>query len=363
MKILVISSYQDTKNAVRPEGALLIGLHRRGHAVTVMTQGDAPYAAEFRAAGMKVIDFHPTQKFASAAVVRIRTELLAGAYDILHLYNNKAIINGIRAARGLPVKVVTYRGYTGNIHWWDPTSYLTHLHPRVDLITCVSPAVKAVFDRQLFFNSQKAVVVSKGHQPAWYQPIVAADLRTEFNIPTDAIVATIVANARRMKGIPYLLEAISALPPTLPLHFLFIGRGLDDARTLRRIQQTAYADRIHFSGFRTDVLSLVKAGDFSILPSVKGEGLSKVLLEALFLGKATLMTDIAGNRGLARHQQTALVVPPRDPQALATAIEQLATDAPLRQRLGQAAQTYVAKHYHTERSVDELIAAYQSLFT
>lgn len=360
LRLLVISDYDDNFNAVRPEGELLIGLHRAGVDVHVMTGGHTPFAQRFREEGMRVIDFHPTRKFDRAAVALIRQELVAHDRQILHLYNNKAIINGIRAARGLDVKVVTYRGYTGNIHWWDPTAYLTHLHPRVAAITCVSDAVKEVFERQWFFPPGKAVTVSKGHNPDWYTDVAAGDL-SAFQMPPDSVVFSVVANARRMKGVPYLLEAIALLPPDDRAHFLLIGRGLNDDRTLATLQRLGIGHRVTFAGFRQDVLSLVKACDAALLPSVKGEGLSKVLLESLFLGLPTIMTDIGGNRGLAIHEQTGLAIPPRNPQAMAQAIRQLSTSAELRQQLGAAGQHYIGQHYTVARSVAELMAVYQFL--
>jgi glycosyltransferase involved in cell wall biosynthesis len=361
MRVLVISDYDDNYNAVRPEGELFIRLHRSGAAVVaVITKGKAPFAARFREAGMRVVDYHPAKKFDRQAVVRIRQELVDGQYDLLHLFNNKAIVSGIRAARGLAVKVLTYRGYTGNIHWWDPTAYLTHLNPRVSRITCVSDAVKEVFEQQPFFPAGKAVTVSKGHDPAWYAGVEPGDL-SEFRLPAGAVVVSVVANARSMKGIPYLLEALSLLPADNPAHFLLIGRGLDDKRTLQTLKRTGQRPRVTFAGFRRDVLALVKACDLSLLPSVKGEGLSKVLLESLFLGQPTIMTDIGGNRGLAIPGETALVIEPRHPSAMAEAIRQLVEDQTLRKQLGAAGRAYIAQHYTVERSVKEMLSVYQDL--
>ncbi len=361
MQVLVISSYRDSWNAVRPEGELLIGLHRQpGVAVTVMTQGATAYAERFRAEGLRVIDFHPTRKLQPAAVRFIRQELRAGNYDILHLFNNKAIVNGIQAARNLPVRVLTYRGYTGNIHWWDPLAYLQHLHPRVDAITCVSPAVKRVFDRLPGFDSAQAVVVSKGHDPGWYTDVVAADL-SQLGLDTQRVTLCTVANARRMKGMSYLLQAIRHLPEGLPLNLLFIGRGLDTDANRQLLARSHYAAYVCFTGFRRDVLELVRAADISVLASVKGEGLSKVLLESMFLGRATIMTDIGGNRGLGIDGETALIVPPREEAALATAIERLARDPALRRRLGAAGRQFVTEHFSVEQSVRELLSVYQQL--
>lgn len=360
MRVLVISDYDDNLNAVRPEGALFIGLHKAGVDVQIMTYGHTPFSDTFRKAGMRVIDFHPSKKFDKETVQRIRKELVEQDIQILHLFNNKAIINGIRASKGLDVKVLTYRGYTGNIHWWDPTNYLTHLNPRIDAITCVSDAVKEVFDRQLFFPKGKAVTVSKGHDPAWYENVETASLG-EFNFPENAIIVSVVANARRMKGIPYLLQAMEHLPKNSSLYFLLIGRGLDAPETTKELERIGWRDRVVFSGFRKDVLSLVKACDMSLLPSVKGEGLSKVLLESLFLARPTIMTNIGGNKGLAIHNETGLVIPPRDPKAMADALNLLGNNKDLRQKMGMAGQAYISTHYTVDRSVKEMKTVYEAL--
>lgn len=355
-----MSNHDDTVNAVRPESELFIGLHQAGADVQVMTYGHSPSISQFRDAGMRVIDYHPASKFSREAVQRIRKELIEQDRQILHLFNNKAIVNGILAAWNLPVKVLTYRGYTGNMHWWNPSNYLTHLNPRVDAITCVSEAVKEDFEGQLFFAKEKAFTVSKGHNPAWYADVKKGELGT-FGFPPEAVIVSVVANARRMKGIPYLLDAIELLPEDSPARFLLIGRGLDDRKTLAVLDKKGIRDRIVFAGFRQDVLELVKACDLSVLPSVKGEGLSKVLLESLFLGQPTIMTDIGGNRGLAIHGKTGLIVPKRDTQALADAITKLVENPELRKQMGAAGKSYIEQNYSVERSVQEQLAVYRML--
>ncbi|MTB49526.1 glycosyltransferase family 4 protein [Lewinella sp. W8] len=363
--LLVVSDYRDSLNAVRPEGRWFVGLVRDfGYQVTVMTRTEgANYVDEMRAAGVRIIDWHPSSKFGKADRQRIRRELRENHYDLLHLFNNKSIVAGIMAASNWPGKVVTYRGYTGNVHWWDPSAYTQHLNRRVDMITCVSQAVKDSFDRLPFFDRNKTVVVAKGHDPAWYAEVKALDLNREFDIPDDRTVIVIVANARKMKGMEYLGSAVRKLPPDLGIHFLFAGRGLDTQDLLADFADSYYGHQYTFAGFRTDVLNLVAAADISLLPSVKGEGLSKVLLESMFLGRPTIMTDIGGNRGLGIDGETALIVPPRDEEALRDAIVRLAEDGELRQRIGPAGRDYMTEHYRADVTVKRLHEAYQQLLS
>jgi len=132
MKVLIISNYKDAYNSVRPEGEIFIGLQKMGVALTIMTQGDAPFIPTFKKAGIQIIDFHPTKKISWSSIQFIRKEIQKGQYDILHLFNSKAISNGNFAAIGLPLKVLAYRGVIGGISWYNPNAYLKHLHPRIE---------------------------------------------------------------------------------------------------------------------------------------------------------------------------------------------------------------------------------------
>lgn len=360
IKALIVSSYDFGLNTIRSEAELILGLHRAGVDITLMAEGHTFYARRFRELGVRVIDHHPRRAFQWDTIRLIRHELITQGYQILHLFSNKAITNGVIAAIGLPVKVITYRGFAGNIHWWNPVDYLKQLHPRIDAIACVSPAVKEHLDRQLFFNPGKSVVITKGHDPAWYNVIEPASL-TEFNLPNDAVVVSLVANARKMKGIPVLVGASHLLPPGLPVYFLMIGKNLDRSEFIEGISQSPYRSRFVFTGYRADALQLVKAADFSLLTSIKGEGLSKTLLEAMFLGKPAIFTDIPANRGLAVHGESGWIIPPGNAQELANAITRLVQDKSLREQLGQKAHEHVLKYYGIEQGIQQLLRLYRNL--
>lgn len=365
ISLLVISDYRDSLNAVRPEGRWFVELSKHhGYRITLMTRREgANYLDELEAAGVRIIDWHPTSKFRNADRDRIRQELHAHDYQLLHLFNNKANVAGIRAARGWKGKVVTYRGYAGNVHWWDPGAYFQHLSSRVDMISCVSQAVKDDLDRQLPPYSTKTVVVGKGHDPAWYAAVIPLDLNETFGIPPDKLVIVVVAHARTMKGLDYLGTAIRRMPAELPIHFLFAGRGLEETDLPVDLADSPYhdAEDFTFAGYREDVLSLVAAADINLLPSVKGEGLSKVLLEGLFLARPTILTDIGGNSGLGIDGETAIIIPARNADAIVNAIVRLVEDTPLRERLGPAGASFITRRYRAEQTARDLDAAYRKL--
>lgn len=362
IKLLVISDYRQFHSA-RPEAEIFIGLAKMGVDIHIMTYGDCEYANIFRNEGIRVINFHPEKKFNRAEISIIRNELINGKYDIVYLFNNYAIINGIRAARGLPVKVVLYRGYTGNISWYDPTSYLKFLHPRVDKIICNSKGVEEYLHRQLFFRKSKAITINKGHNLDWYKNVNPIDLIKEYNLPSDAFIIVNVAINRRMKGIPYLIEAMNYIPRDLAVHLFLIGKNMEDKNNLRIINRLVNKKRLHITGFRKDSLNCVAACNAFILPSIKGESITKSVLEAMSLGKSCVITDIPGNRELVENNKSGLVVPAKNSVELSRAIINLYKNPVLREKLGRNAMARIQEQLNTNQTVIKTMELFSSMVT
>lgn len=360
IKVLVISNYTNF-HSVRPEAEIFIGLAKRDYQITIMTYGNTEYAKRFREAGIKVIDFHPEKKFDKNEIAIIRKELVEGQYDILELFNSKAIINGIRAAKGLNVKVVLYRGYSANINWWDPTAYTKFLNPRVDKIHCNSIGVEEMFRRQLFFDKSKAVTINKGHRLEWYEGTEPIDIRSEFSIPEDALLLVDVANNRRMKGIPYLLKAVNELPESANIHVVLIGNKMENKSNLALLNNPKNRAKVHFAGYRDNVLQYVAAADAFVLPSIKGESITKSVIEAMSLGKTPVISDIAGNRELVVHGENGLVFPSKDAQKLKETLLYLESNRQLLSEFGAKSKERIRTVLNTETTIEKVDQLFQEL--
>ncbi len=357
MKILWITSHADALNSIRPEAETLIGLAQRGLECEIMTQGDSAYRGAMEAAGIRVIDFVPRRKFGRRDAAFIRRHLLHGRHDILHLFNNKAIAAGVRAARGLPVKVISYRGQTGNVHRYDPTCWLTHLHPRIDRVICVADAVREDMARQRL-DPDGCVTVHKGHDLAWYTD-PPADLQALLGIPPGTFVVGAVANYRPRKGLENLIAAARDLPPQARIHFLLVGRGTDHPRLVNMLAASSFRDRFHFLGYRDDACSLIAACDCSVLPSTKREGLPKTVLEAMAYGICPVVTDTGGSAELVASGESGLVVPPGDPGALAKAILRLYEDPAEARRMGARARQRIENEFNIRQTIDKTLQVYR----
>lgn len=357
MKLLVISSYTDTWNSVRPEAEMLIGLAKLGVDVELMTQSDVEYRSRFEANGIKVHRFHPRKKVEPEAIRRIRQLLKEGRFDAVYCFNNKAIANANFAAIGLPVKVLTYRGQTGNISRWDPSCYLTHLSPRVDRIVCVSKATRDDLQNHVWGSRNKVCAVYKGHDLDWYQDI-PVDL-TEFGVPDGAFVVGSVANVRPRKGLPVLLQATHLLPADCKVHLVLVGRGLDTPEAQSLIQASPMADRIHLTGFRKDAPAIIASCQVSVLASTKREGLPKTVIEAMAYGVAPIVSDTGGSAELIEDGLSGIRVRPGSAEDIAEGIQRLCQNPRLCADMGQKARQRIASHFHVQQSSEALLQVLQ----
>lgn len=341
---------------------MFIGMHQQGIAITVVCPRDNPNFQRLQEAGLPCIDIPLRKNFDAAGSAALRDELLRGRYHIVHTFNSKALTNSLRAVRGLPVKVVAYRGIVGNLSVLDPMSWQRYLNPRIDRIICVADAIRRWFleMRPAFLRmpEHRPVTIHKGHRLEWYQG-TPADLAT-VGIPDTAYTIACTASYRPRKGIEYLVEALERLPADIPAHLVLIG-NMEAKRLEKRIARSPARDRIHRVGYRDDAPEWTAACDVFCLPSVKREGLARSVIEAMAYGVPPVVTDCGGSPELVVDGECGYVVPIRDPAALADAFEKLYRDPALRKRFGLAARDRIATAFRTEDTVRKTIALYEEL--
>lgn len=110
-----------------------------------------------------------------------------------------------------------------------------------------------------------------------------------------------------------------------------------------------------------EIAGIWKSAHIGVLPSYYGEGVPKSLLEAAASGKPLVVTDMPGCREVVVHEETGLLVQPRDSKALANAIVRLAEDPLLRMRLGLAARARVEQRFSLARVINQTLRLYRSL--
>ncbi len=356
MKVLCI-----TEDLDRPTTALFVGLRDAGVDLSVSCPPESSNRSLLEAAGVPLLDLPFVKRVDPQGIERLRAELRNG-YDILHLFSNKALQNGLIAAKGSRVRIVAYRGIVGNVSFFSPVSWMRFLNPRIDRIICVAEAIRAYFlnmrPKFLRMPPERPVTIYKGHSLEWYtaQP---ADLR-QFGVPDDAFRIACVANYRPRKGIEVLVEALGELPPDCNAHLLLVGQ-MDSPQLDKAIRRAGVAERVHRLGFRRDAPSITAACDVFVLPSIKREGLARSLIEAMAYGVAPIVTDCGGSPELVRHEQCGLVVPVGNASAIAAALLRLHSDPALRRRFGAAARDRIATDFRIETTIEKTRMLYEEL--
>jgi glycosyltransferase involved in cell wall biosynthesis len=352
-----------TEDADRPTTATFIGLKRAGVDVTVMCPAGAERRGQLIEAGVPVLDLVLKKRFDRRGVAALRAQIERGGYSILHLFSNKAVQSGLAASRGLPVKIVAYRGIVGNVSFLSPVSWLRFLNPRIDRIVCVADAVRDYFlsMRPAFLRvpPERLVTIHKGHSLDWYRAAPAA--LEPLGVPRGAFVVTCVANYRPRKGIELLVDAHATLPAEWNVHLLLVGGGMDAPKLAARIAASPARARVHVLGYRADAPSLTAASDVFALPSTKREGLARSLIEAMAYGVAPVVTNCGGSPELVVDGISGLVVPVRDAAALAAALRRLHDDAQLKRRLGAAARERIRNDFRIEDTIAKTLELYRTL--
>ncbi len=346
----------------RPTIATFIGLQTAGVELSVICPDQEGIGERLAAAGIHLADIAFRQRVDRDAIDALRRLLVDRRIDLLHMLGNRALQNGLIASRGLPVRLVAYRGIVGNVSFLSPVSWMRQLNPRLDRIVCVADAVRDYFlsMRPAFLRipPHKLVTIHKGHSLDWYQ--AAPIPRESLGVPSDAFMVVCVANYRPRKGIEVLVEALAALPAECPVHLVLVGR-MDGRQLDRAIDRSPLRDRIHRTGARSDAPAIAAAADAFVLPSIKREGLARSLIEAMAYATAPVVTDCGGSPELVEDGECGFVVPTSDPPALAAALTTLYRDPALRRRFGQAARERIRKHFRIEDTIARTLELYRSL--
>jgi len=191
------------------------------------------------------------------------------------------------------------------------------------------------------------------------------EVRGNYGIPSEALLVGMVGRVCRWKGQFLFLQAAKLVLERRPgTYFLAVGGVFDD--------ETFYLDQFHeavensglrqnfvISDFRADIPDVLSALDIFVLPSTQPEPFGMVILEAMAAGKPVVAAAHGGPIEIVADNQTGYLVPPKDAQALASAIMRLAERPSLMAAMGAAGRHRAWEHFH----VDRYVADFEYLYT
>ncbi|HEX6418413.1 MAG TPA: glycosyltransferase family 4 protein [Acidimicrobiales bacterium] len=362
-------------------GPLLGGQVGAGYDV-VGVSAPGPYVEALARRGVTHIPLaHATRSMAPVEDARALFELVRLFRrlrpSIVHTHTPKPGVYGRVAARlaGVPVVVNTVHGLYALPE--DPWPKRAAVYGMERLAATCSHAELLVNAedrdtlRRLRVPEDRLTVIGNGidldrFDPASVDADDRAAARRELGASSDAdVVVGLVGRQVREKGYPDVFQAAASLRDRHPeLRFAVIGpEEPDKVDALTAADRRLAADAgVRFLGARDDVPRLYAAMDVFVLASHR-EGFPLSPMEASAMGVPAVVTDIRGCRQVVDDGATGLLVPPRDPGALAASISRLAADPALRQRLGSAARRKAIESFGHQRCVEVVLATYERLLT
>lgn len=198
--------------------------------------------------------------------------------------------------------------------------------------------------------------------------VVHHGLRMPFSSPSTSAAGPLpvlsVGTLHPHKGFQYFVDALARLRDEgLDFRGTIVGGGPLEAALRARVARARLDGVVALTGALTQAEVFpyyARARVFVLMAQPEWHwGIPNVIVEALAAGSAVITTRFGSVEELVQHEETGLIVPPKDPAALAAAIRRLAEDPALRARLALAGQTIVARDFDLERSADFYVRRFQ----
>ncbi|WP_143901283.1 glycosyltransferase [Tepidimonas thermarum] len=339
-----------------------------------LVAGDSPTGAPCPTVPYRVLRARNGGQFASAfltpgVIPLALRELRSGRCNLLHLHlpNPWADLLALLAPRHIPV-VATW-------------------HSDIVRQRLIMPIYRHI-QRATLQRVQRVIVATPGHVTGSHQlrggGAEQKILHIPYGLDLDALTpahadANVTAALRAFaagrpmvltigrhvyyKGYEHLIRAFGRMQQTAVL--VMVGQGPLTAELRALAQQQGVSDRIRFMGAipRPALLAALHACDIFTLPSVEpSEAFGLASAEAMAFGKPTVVCQLGnGVNVLNRDGVTSLAVPPRDPDALAAALDRLVANPALRRTMGAAARQHIQQHYSAAAMVAATAALYRQL--
>ncbi len=347
--------------------------------VAVACGGSGPLIARLKEAGIRSIPIMSLQRnvdvikelasFFSLIKIFIREKP-----GIIHLNSSKVGGLGAVAARlaslvtgSRPLVIFTVHGWGFNEDrpYWQRTaifffSWLSAIF--LDKLILISSADYRSARR--FVPERKLILIQNGIGPIAFLPREEARhffgerLGREFR-PDEIIIGT-NAELTKNKGHIQLIDAVNQMEiqnPKSKIQTIIVGEGEERKKLQNRIRSLELEDTVHLVGFVPEAARYLKALDVFVLPSLK-EGLPYTLMEAMAAGVPVIATGVGGIPDLIENGKSGMLVPPKDPNALAQAL--LAFLA--RPERGRTLARKAGERLENDFRLDAMIARTQSLY-
>lgn len=299
--------------------------------------GNDPGVRTLTDAGVPHINLGRSSKWQVHRLAGLAAVMRREAFDVVHAHKFGSNLWGTLVGRACRVPVVI-----AHEHNWsysgDPLRVWIDREIIGRLATSFLTVSRASADRMITLERVPAAKV--GVMPTAYIPhrdSSATDIRAELGLSHDTPIIGAVGGLRPEKAFDVLLDAHSQLRERgRRAHLVIAGDGPHRTELERRMERLGLARHVHLLGHRTDIDAILRRVDVGVMSS-DWEGMPLFVFECMAAGVPLVATAVGGLPDMVSGEETGLLVPPRDPSALANAIERVLADHCLGQRLAAAA--------------------------
>lgn len=339
------------------------GLSARGHRVAIVSRPEGDVPGRARAEGLDFLPLALRHEFDLASARLLARIVRERAVDVVHAHKGIAHSVALFAtafSRRRPVLVVN-RGVSFPLDFFNRIKF----HARMDAVVTVCEDIKRVIVTSGKLLPEKVQVIYAGVDLARFDPARSdgARVRREWEVaPEDPLIVQV--GAREWKGWRDLVSAAAMLASEFPKLTTAIVACEDEAKKREVSSFAASAgigERVLPIGFRSDMPDVLAAADLVADLSYEGLGITGTLREAMALGVPVIGSAAGGNPELIVDGESGLLVPPRDPAAMAAAARRLLSDRDLAARLARGGRQRVAAGFSSEARLGRIEELYRRL--
>ncbi len=324
-----------------------------------------PLEDRFKAIDVPVFDCSRKHRFDVAPIFKLKKIMQQHKIDVVQNTLFWADMVGSMAARLAKVPaIISWETVT---HEGNP--YHAELQRRfgyqiamkfTDCVAAVSHEIKQSLQTRRNLPAEMIEVIHYGVDLQKFSPDdTSAVKREELGFSPDDVAIVIVARLEKVKGHRYFIEAFSKIAARYPqARVIFVGDGAERNMLENLAHKAGLNGQLQFLGIRHDVPHILNAVDFFVLPSIAGEGLPNVVLEAMACRKPVVAADVGGTAEAVADGKNGFIFPPKDVDKMAAALEKLISDRSLLQEFS-AKSRQIAE---TDFSLAKEVNAFQQLY-
>lgn len=281
--------------------------------------------------------------------------------DIVHCYLLRGNFVGAVAARlaRVPVVLCSTRG----CHELHGANLLAAKigNALADRVMVNAQAVRAFIIEHEGCPQEKIFVIPSGIDTDRFQRRPGADFKARIGILPDRTVVGTVTRQRIRKGVVEFLEALAKVRQRFPkVHGVIVGEVSETGELQEVMQSLGLKEHLTLTGRREDMPEVLSAFDVYVLSS-HDEGMSNALLEAMAMELPVAATDVGGTGEVVANGESGLLVPPKDPDSLAAALEVILSRPDLGAAMGKVGRRIVEEKFSARSMVQDMERVYREL--